>query len=336
MDIDALQQKLINNKDDILKIVENLGFKDIKDKGRYCNFPRITGDNPAAIVVYYNSLRYVCFTHNDSGNIFTLVMRMMNVKFIQAVDWICKILNYDDIKIKKITYPFGGFYRNFIVDQTRTEDDDYIYPEEILRRNGVSLNWFKDGVDYKTQERFELFYDEDHDAMYIPIRNIKGNLIGIKARSNNLFCEHDKRFWSPYPYNKSCVVYGLYQNYTNIIRKHEMVIVESEKAVMQLSSMGINIGVAIGGHSISVVQAKIIKSLMLDTVVVAFDEGICEDEIKYETKKIRSKVSAVNIKNLGYIYDRDNLYLIEGSKDSPSDNGIDCFKGLCRECVTWI
>lgn len=337
MDVATLQQKLINNKDDILKVIELLGFQNIKDKDKYCSFPRMDGDNPNGMAVYYDSLRYICFTRNDSGNLFSLVMKIRNVGFGQAINWICKKLGYDGVKFQKVTYPFGGFYRQFLTGVSRTEEDDHVYSESILDSSyGLAESWFKDGVDYLTQERYGIKYNAEDDAVYIPIRNIKGDLIGVKARANNLFCDHNKRFWSPYPYQKTCVVYGITQNYVNIVHKRNAIIFESEKAVMQLSSMGIDLGLAVGGHSISQVQARIIKSLMLNTVVVAFDEGICEDEILYETKKLISNVDIVKISHLGYIIDRDHEYLVEGSKDSPTDNGLDCFKGLYENCVTWI
>ena len=97
---------------------------------------------------------------------------------------------------------------------------------------------------------------------------------------------------------------------------------------MQCSDFNCNIATAVMGHDVSTSQAAIIKSLMCDEIIVAFDEGVSLCEIKNACKQLWVNNS---------IYHNKVFYLYGGlpkdSKMSPSDLGEDNFRKLFKEQI---
>ncbi len=93
--------------------------------------------------------------------------------------------------------------------------------------------------------------------------------------------------------------------------------------------------VAVAGHAISKSQAHQIKSMMCRKVIVCFDEGLSEDEIKFEAEKLVSKNRILKNK-VGYVFDPDHDVLKAGAKESPSDNGKEALLQLLNKHVRWI
>ena len=94
---------------------------------------------------------------------------------------------------------------------------------------------------------------------------------------------------------------------------------------MQCSDFGCNIATAIMGHDISSSQAYIIKSIMCDEIIIAFDEGVSLKEIKKACSQVYVNNSVFHNK-VYYLYGG----LPKGSKASPSDFGVDTFKKLFK------
>ena len=185
-----------------------------------------------------------------------------------------------------------------------------------------------DGVDCLTQERFGIRIDHESNRIIIPEHDYSGRLIGAKGRYNGE-CDLDER-WSMYiPYSKSYVIYGYHQNYEHIQKKQRAIVLEAEKSVMQAASMNCNIGLAIGGHDISNVQALYLKKLGVD-IIIGFDSGISCDECRHQAEKV--VVDNKIWKNrVGYI----DMRAIK-NKNSPTDNGKKAFEELIKHNVVWI
>lgn len=333
MDALSLQEKIAGDKDGIFQILESLGYTQIRETPKYFSFPRLDGDNLSANTLYIHSLRWQCYTRGESGNIFTLVMSTKGISFPDSLKYCAKVLGIKEKNLEKTEYPFSGFFKKVAkVSKTASEADEE-YSEDILDKyNGVSQLFFKDGITYDIQERFGITFSHDDNAVVIPIRNMEGKLVGVKMRNNDANCPHDKRYWSEYPYPKTRVLYGLGNNYANIVRKDSLIIFESEKGVLQAASCGCFLAVGIGGHIISHTQARIIKSLMVSRIIIAFDEGIDEYDIIAECGKLNTNNNVYQPK-IYYIYDKYNKILKEGSKDSPIDHGKETFEMLMKQCL---
>lgn len=287
--------------------------------------PDPSADNLFGYIIYTKSLNYICTTRSSRGNVYSLVMDMKKVSFPKALKIIANWIDYK-FKDEQIVRPFGGFYKNLNSTKTISDTELKKYDQNVLPPKACNLRFFKDGISYITQEKFDLRFDFENNAILIPITNIQDELIGCKARKNEDVLVN--KYWAEIPFQKSSVVYGLSQNYKYIVKKSKLIIFEAEKSVMQCSDFGCNIASAIMGHDLSIPQASIIKSLMCDEIIIAFDEGVSLQEIK-------KACSQVYVNNS--VYHNKVFYLYGGlpkdSKASPSDFGIDTFKKLLKNNI---
>lgn len=287
--------------------------------------PDPSADNLFGYIIYTKSLNYICTTRSSRGNIYSLVMDMKKVSFPKALKIIAGWIDYK-FNDEQITRPFGGFYKELNTTKKIMDTELKKYDRSILPPKACNLRFYKDGISYLTQEKFDLRFDLENNAILIPITNIQDELIGCKARKNEDIVVN--KYWAEIPFQKSSVVYGLSQNYKSIVKKSKIIILEAEKSVMQCSDFGCNIASAIMGHDISVSQASIIKSLMCDEIIIAFDEGVSLQEIKKACAQVYVNNSVYHNK-VFYIYGG----LPKNSKASPSDFGIDTFKKLFKENI---
>lgn len=333
-----LEERLKDNYDDVLKILLELGFDEDHIKYRESQHlisaprPEEGADNPNGCLIYINSLNVIYTTRAWSGNIFSLVMKIKDVNFPEALRLIGKWIDYDATKDYKIEPLVSGFYHKVHKSTSNNLlNHFYLHKEsELPRPDSLSCKFIKDGVSALVQEKWGIRYDHNEDAILIPIYDYSGNLVGCKARSNNPDCDETHRFWAYIPYPKTQVVYGWYQNFANIANKGTVLIVESEKGVLQAASFDCGVAVGIGGHNISTDQARHIKLLGAKTIIVAFDEGISEEEIRGECVKL--KMGGMLANKVKYIYDRDNLVIPKGSKGSPVDYGEKGLRTLLSKC----
>lgn len=325
MNAASIQEHLKNHPEDVCSVLEKLGYEP-KDHGGYLTMRNPDGDNTSAIVVYKNSLRYENYTRDEHGNLFTLVMDRCDCSFPDALRHIVKWCNLVVGNVK-VTYPFGGFYRHLEVDDADDVRFKVYKQSELPSSDSLSEKFFKDNIDFLTQEVFGVRYDHKSDSVLIPIYGYHGQLVGCKARRNASDVDFGSRWYAYLPYSKTSLVYGWYQNYKSIVEKGICIITESEKGVQQLYSMGCKLGLAVAGHDISHVQSKYIKLLGCNEIIIAFDEDVEEDKLEIECSKLKTDSNKVF-----YIKDRDHKYLEFGSKNAPTDLGLDVFRALCKEC----
>ena len=339
MDAAILSERLRGKNDDIVKIMEHIGFKteNIKfhNNGKYLTTPRIGGDNKAGIIIYPDSLVVLQTTHGrESGNIFTLVMDTLSCSFPEALARISSWINYkSDIKV---TLPFKGFYKAIERDTDDIPTFRTYREDQLPSPKNLSQQYFLDGVSFKAQQLFGVRVDLNNNSIVTPIRGYDGvSLIGAKNRVNDRNCPHDKRFYASLPYPKNQIVYGYALNYASIIKENCVIIFESEKSTMQAYSFGMPYAVAIGGHCVSKVQARYIKSLGAKKIVVAFDSDICEEEKEFEAKKlVTESFGAKN--NVYYIHDRNEQFIKKADKVSPSDYGRGVLEKLISNCMVQV
>lgn len=332
-----LQQEIMREDGHIIEILEALNLEGIKEHDKYITFKNYRGDNASARVVYKDTLKYINWTRGDNGNIFTLVMQERKCGFGEALRWICGVTGIRPEKKNNVRYPFGGFYRKLLKDNDLDEDEDpYVYKESDLPPVGsLSKKFLDDGIPLITQEKWGVRYSHEDDAILIPIWGYMGELVGCKARSNSPHCPFDRRWWTYLSYRKSQYVYGWFENYRAIQKKETVIVVEAEKSVMVLDGWGCRLGLAIGGHGISKTQARYIKSLMPKKIVVAFDQGLDEEEVRAEAGKLAPRHRFMKTE-VGYIFDKSGDVLRLDGKDAPVDLGIDKFKILMKEYVKWM
>lgn len=341
MNVIQMTQYLSDNPDEILTLLQSLGFENIthnKQKNEY-RFARDFGRNPSSIRLNLNTLSFKCYSTNEKGNIYTLIMRKEGITYFpDALKYIAIKLKLDSNEFsKEIIYPFKGFYRNLIKDIQEPEYSMQTFDLSLLDPylNKYNTMFFNDGIDYQTQEHFNIGFDIESCRITVPEYTLDGKLCGIMGRSIWSLEPHETRWLPIIPCSRSLTLYGYHQNYQSIQEKGLAVVGESEKFPQQLHSMDCNIGLATCGNNISETQAKYLKGLLIPKIILSYDEGQEEEYIREEAKKL--KLDNQIFKNeIGYIFDEDNTYLPKGSKAAPSDFGKSTFNNLIKQKVRWI
>ena len=340
-----VNEHLKNHPDDIVKLLEELGLENISFNERRHNIrcSREPGRNPSSVSIDTDTLFYKCFSTGNKGSIVSLVMDQRSVDFRSALDWIGLKLglpgseNLEDLSIK---LPFGGFYKSILKDHNQIESHLKTLPEDILSSYSdikTNMLFYKDGIDFTSQVSFGLGYDIESGRITIPQRDIYGNLIGIMGRMNSSVCDYSERWLPIIPCPRSLTLFGYSNNIRSIEQGGGCVLVESEKSVMQMDTMGFKFGLATCTNAISDAQAKIIKghNASINNVVIAFDEGLEESLLQEAANKLRIKNKIYDYK-VGYIYDKEHELMPKGSKCSPTDLGKEIFTKLLKEKVVWI
>jgi DNA primase len=167
-----------------------------------------------------------------------------------------------------------------------------------------------DGISLTIQKEFEVSYCPCTNYLAIPIRDSLGALVGVKGR---YFGEPDE-LHSKYTYlekcNKSKILYGYWQNKDYIKNNKFVYVVESEKAVQQLATIGVRSCVSTGGKTISKYQVEEITRTGC-TPIFAYDQDVQEDELREIAAMFMDGITVYAI------IDNDNIL---SEKESPSDN----------------
>lgn len=336
MNIHNLKEELKENDSLIIMILEDVGFTDISDEFNQGNEIRCAweeGGNPTSVRVSKSTLSANCFSRGIKGDIITLVQEKLNLSFSQALNRISKVINFEDTN-EEINLPFGGFFNEIL----SVVDDDYgeieTYSELILDEYLIlpSQRFLDDGVSYEVQEKYKIGYDVATGRILIPWRSISGELCGLMGRLNKEEIEeYESKYLPIIAFPKSKTLFGFSENYKSIQEQGLVILVEPEKGVMKLESIGVNVALALGGSSLSQFQANNIKSLFPKRIIVGLDEGLDESVSKEIAKQL--KIDTFFENEVGYIYDAENKYLPKGSKMSPSDLPLDKFKKLIIECT---
>lgn len=324
-----LQDKIKSQPELIEIILEKLDYINIKDKGSYYSAGNRDGDNPQALCIYKDTLKYTNYTRGHNGNIISLVMNTCNCEFVKAINLIAKWIGYSgtDYQIK---YPFHSFYKQIVADQYGTIPTLEPYPINALPpSNNYSLKWIREGVDLETQRIFGIRYDLETNGIIIPEFSVDNLLVGAKWRNADPNCEMNER-WNMYlKFNQSYNLYGLNINYPTIINKGKIIVLEAEKSCCHLYSWGCGLGVSVNGHHISKVQQTLLKSLMCDEIIIGFDKDVKEEEVRYNAQQLKT-ANMIYKNKISYIYDKNGLL---GDKDSPTDKGSEVFKELLKRRI---
>lgn len=233
-----------------------------------------------------------------------------------------------------------------IYDDKVLDNFDCVYP----------LCWRQEGIDGVTAEKFDIRYDYEENRAIIPVRNLNGDLIGVRVRNFNdsavdrgfkylpLECQGES-----YRFPTSTTLYGLYENQEVIKSKRRVILFEGEKSTQIVDSFyeGNCYALSTYGTNFGVVHRDILLTLGVTEVTFAWDKEYCEeyfgesydntkeqrlmfgflDKLKKACTLLHSYVTI----NLLIDFD-DELDL----KDAPVDKGKEVFESLLKKKVTIV
>ncbi len=345
MTIQELKEYIYSNGK-IKYILEEIGCHHIKyhqNKEYFtcANTPSQDGDgnNKTAITLYNNeNLGCINYTRNigKPADLITLVGYNKNLSFVESIKYLHKLLGLN----------YKNNYKN------NNDKEDKIDPLEVFKkikrkRNNVNvndieiydstiieeyiplphINWIREGILPFTCEVFGIGYSIKKNRIVIPWHYWAGaenDIVGVMGRSTLSSEQCDMLDIPKYlplkAFPKSLHIYGLQQNYKNIINSNLVYVFESEKSVLKLHSRGIKNAVAIGSHCLSNEQIKILIGLNVE-IVICYDKDIKLDYVLNECKKFK------HIRKCSYIFDEWDLL---EEKESPADKHWKIFKFMSK------
>ena len=317
----------------IIPLLESYGFAHILLRNNAIRFARSEeGGRNISIKLqdndWLNVHDFVTSAHQD---IFSYICNEKGVDFREVLCKAKEILGLDNTwRPQKKKSLFGGIYNNI---GKNALSELKIYDETILneyQRYG-NLRFLKDGISLETQKFYNISFDVPTNRIVFPWRDEHGSIVAIKGRLNeDEIGEDDCKYLYLYPANISRCLYNYSESYQHLYGVDTLYVGESEKFCMQLHTMGIRNCVAVGSHSISEYQAKLMLGLNVKNIVLMFDEGLKLEWIKNNADTIR-RCAAMREVNLKWFDYRDCISI--GSKDSPSDYGREVWDEIIQENI---
>lgn len=362
-------------KDNVISIMDTLYGATYKhNKDGSIAFESICHNSTSHKLYYYHEPKddedigrnFYCYVCNVSGNIINLIMELSGYKFTDAL----KVLE-NELGIKST---FSGKIRGI---QRRVEDNEDLkflsihtrkkkeYRtletkfDDIVLDNFLELYpqcWNEEGIDGYSAAKFDIRYNYQDNQAIIPVRNLEGELVGIRVRNFEDYAVDRGYKYMPLRYNgidyrfpTSNIMYGIYENQDNIRRCGKVFLFEGEKSCLLTDSFyeGNGLGLAVYGSNFSPQHRDILLSLGVKEITICFDKEYCEEWYKEEYDKTKEQILMFNyFKKLKKMAKMLSSYFIVNIvidfdnkldlKDSPVDKGKEVFEELLRDKITIV
>lgn len=323
--ISDIKEALLQDSNNIVSLLEQYDFCHINLRPNEIRFARSQdGGKNISIRLQNNEwLNVADFARGYTGDIFSFIAQERNVTFREVLLSTKKLLGLSDNWEPRRQYQlFNGIYANI---GRNSKLEAKVYDESVLSEypKCANLRFFKDHISIESQLKFSLSYNVETQRILIPIRNIYGDLCGVKARRNyDTDNVDDPKYIYEWPCAKSLLIYGAHENYTHLMNADRIVIGESEKFVLACDSYGYNSAVSIMGSTLSSEQAKILLGFNAKEYCFMMDEGL-DPQIIYNNAKLLKSFAAMRECKITY-FDWQNSLSV-GEKESPTDNGKETF-----------
>ena len=335
------------SEEDIINLLLHLGANNPVRVNGVLTFNTICHGGDSHKLYYYSTNKnFHCYTHcGHIGSVFDLVMTVLNINFTDAYLYVCNFFNIraDKNNTDKDIKSDNSFIKKF------TQKDEIAYNlkhHDINVLNNFDrlyhISWLNDNISKDAMRVFDIRFDILNNRIIIPHHDAKGNLIGIRCRNLNDKDVVDGRKYMPvtiddkqYNYPTHANFYGLNINKKAIIKYKRVILVESEKAVLQLYSYyGEDcIAIACSGSSISSYQISLLIELGVENVIIAMDKDFKKigdvDELSNRQKIKKAFIDKlITFFNIEVIWDFDDVL---DYKDSPTDKGKDVWMDLFKK-----
>lgn len=327
------------NKYDIEKIVDYVGIKstNLKRDRFYCP---VCGSKSATI---YGGNEYPSFLKcwKGCGNFtaFKLIKDSFNLNNKDTFEMLENVLNKKIETIRKSVIP--NYWELPKLDFKNKIIDNSIFinnTNDITEKNGIEF--INDNIPLYVMKEFNVRYRFDdtfkQHQVCIPNYDINNNLIGINCRNyaRNL---NKKYKYIPFKLNDKYLttntsknLFGLNKTKNNIKNSGEVMIFESQKAVMQSWGYGYKNAVAVFGCEIQKYKIAMLKNVGAKTFIIALDKEYKNNkEYQIFMKKI-CKVADIIKKNIvnAKVYLMADFSIqdkILKQKQAPTDAGAEVF-----------
>ena len=333
--LNEIKEELFKNHDAIVELLEYFDFAHIKPSTREIRFARDdrAGQN---IRIKLENNEYLVVNDYSRGvrlDIFSYIVQEKNVPFKDVLQKTKQILNLsDDWRPQQRRNLFDGIYEN--VCRTNKEIKLKVYEDSILDQYEKcgNLMFLNDGISLASQKFWDIRFSIMDNRIIIPIRNEYGQLCGAKGRLNGIPEDDEPKYIYPIPVMSSQLLYGYCENY-QYLYGNDIIVVESEKSVMQAWDFGVRNIVALGSNNLSEKQTKLLLQLQPKRIIIAMDEGLSFEQTKRNADMIKS-FGTIFMPEVWYWDADQDLDILP--KSSPTDMGKEKFEEIMEEQLTKI
>ena len=310
---DEVKNYLLDNQDKLIELLKKMKYHNIVVNRNEIRCSYEPNSNPTGVRIDLKTLKAIIYTKDIYGDIYNLIQFKTNRSFKEIHQVLCKYCGLDQKTVPTVKKKFfGGFFLN-----NKGFEEDKIYEESILLKyeDIPSYRFYLDGISGSTQRRFGIRYDSTTKRIVIPWRNTLGELVGTTGRYNyEIINESVPKYLTLEKFRKGNFLFGIHDELIRkeIVKKNEVIIVESEKSVLKAFQMGVFNCVAVGSHSISDRQCKVMKEFCTN-VVIAFDEDVSDESLSNTCTQLSKDFE------VSYIVDIERKFMRHFSKLSPLD-----------------
>lgn len=310
-----------------IDIVEYISqFVELEEKnGEFWGLSPFSSEKTPSFSVRKETNSFYCFSSGIGGNVFTFTKFYNKCGAREAVEILKGYAGIDGVTMKPrkkmaATIACKKYSPKRV---NRKSSKVKVFPNNCMdkyeKREDKLSAWEEEGVSKESLDKFQVYYDSFSNRLVYPIRNIKGDIVNIGGRT--LDPDWKEKGLRKYTYfsgwGEMDVIYGLFENLEEILRKKEIIIFEGCKSVLIAYSWGIrNTGALLTSH-LNPSQMKILAKLGV-RVVFALDKEV---KIKNDHNINRLKQYV----NVEYFWDKEDLL---DDKDAPVDKGEEVFERL--------
>lgn len=311
-------KQYIYEKGKVEDILESIGCHGVSQgqKGYRCGLPEHS--NKSTVAVDNSEYLGVKVFHPDKGSIrgdiITLVMELKHLDFPRANKYIHDVLGLTysykaKVKTEPRQTPLDIFKKARSKVKRKVNVADlplHEFGQNFEYRAGLHIDWLREGILPFTAKKFALGYDDKSRRILIPHRlycATEDKFVGLIGRTTieNFELFDIPKYFPLIQYPKALNLYGLNENYYDIIKEDVIRVGEAEKYVLKNYSRGVRNCVALCGHYLSDEQRKIIIGLGVTEVVIDLDKGLDEEyvlsvaEMFYGVRKVSIVVDQYDI-----------------------------------------
>lgn len=302
-------------------------FVDLEEKnGEFWGLSPFKEEKTPSFSVRKETSSFYDFSSGIGGNVFTFVKHYNKCSGREAVEILKQYLG-GDIGLsnnKRLTATsVCKRYKKVEKNKKKKLSKITIYPSNYMEKyekcDAKLQEWENEGISRESMDKFEVYYDKFSDRIVYPIRNFDGDIVNVSGRIMDK--EWKEKGLRKYTYfsgwGEMDIMYGLYDNLSEILSKKEIIVFEGCKSVLLADTWGFHNTSALLTSHLNPSQMKLLASLGV-RVVFALDKDV-------DIKKDHNIGKLKRYVNVEYLIDTKDLL---DKKDAPVDKGLDIFKEL--------
>lgn len=338
MSFEKVKAKLYEDHPLLISVMEAYGIHKIRKSRKYIQGSLPDGDNPHSFSV-----------NLKSEMLYTKIYTRGDFKGEDIFDALAYVSNTSISEVLKKTADIVGVKLEYTKHEDVKQDDILSFLSSFTRYDKLSGNhhsnkslpiskldmfiphshwmFLQEGITSDTQSVFNIMYDVLDNRIIIPIKDECGNLVTMKGRiAVNDPPIYIAKYLAYEPYSADNILYGLYENKSNIKKTNECIIVEAEKSVLKAHSIGIKNVLALSKKVVSENQKKKLLELQVP-ILIAMDKDVSDDEIIIMAEQFCDYQDVYIIKDTDWLL---------GEKDSPFDCGEMAWDELYENKIKYI